>query len=82
MHKIIYSQLAEDDLFFIFELIASDKPSVAVEYINKLKNTIELLETNPKLGVECRSKNIDRDCRILIFEPISTHLFHFQYISK
>jgi addiction module RelE/StbE family toxin len=68
MHKIRYTEQAEDDLCHIFKLIASDKPTVAIEYIGKLEQTIELLETNPEIGVECRSKNVDKDCRILIFE--------------
>lgn len=68
MHNIRYTEFAQLDLFNIFEIIAKDKPSVAIEYINKLEETIELLSVNPKLGIECNNKNIDKDCRILIFE--------------
>jgi len=27
-----------------------------------------LLSTNPYLGVKCHTKNIDKDCRVLIFQ--------------
>ena len=37
------------------------------EYINKLKAYIELLQSNPQMGVECKNKNINQDCRILIY---------------
>ena len=68
MHNIRYTQLAKDDLFNVFEIIASDKPSVAVEYIFKLEEYIELLESNPKMGVECKKKNINQNCRVLIYQ--------------
>ncbi|RLA84480.1 MAG: hypothetical protein DRG78_01355 [Epsilonproteobacteria bacterium] len=68
MHNIKYTALAKEDLFNIFEIISQDKPTVAVEYINKLEIYIELLESNPKMGVECENKNIKEDCRILIYE--------------
>ncbi len=67
MHNLKYTQLAKDDLFSIFEIISKDKPSVAIEYIIKLEKYIELLEANPMMGIECRNKNINQDCRILIY---------------
>lgn len=68
MHNIVYSQLAEEDLFVLFEIISQDKPTVAVEYITKLEKQIELLQSNPMLGLECKNKNINKNCRILIYE--------------
>ena len=68
MYNISYTQLAQEDLFKLFELITEDKPTVAVEYITKLEKYIELLQTNPELGLECKSKNINKDCRILIYD--------------
>ncbi|OHE10702.1 MAG: hypothetical protein A2513_09610 [Sulfurimonas sp. RIFOXYD12_FULL_33_39] len=68
MYSIKYTELAKQDLFELFEKIAQDKPTVAVEYINKLEKHIELLEENPLLGIECKNKNIKKDCRILIYE--------------
>jgi len=60
MHNILYTELAHDDLFHIFETISEDKPTSAVEYITKLEKSIELLQTNPQLGLACRSKNINK----------------------
>jgi len=68
MHSITYTQLAEEDLFALFEIISQDKPTVAVEYITKLENQIKLLQSNPMLGLECKNKNINKNCRILIYE--------------
>lgn len=68
MLNIVYTQLAEEDLFELFETISKDKPTVAVEYITKLEKHIELLQDNPELGLECKNKNINKDCRILIYE--------------
>ena len=68
MYNIRYRQLAHEDLVSIFDNIYKDKPSVAFKYILKFENKIELLSDNPKLGVECKQKNIHKDCRILIFE--------------
>jgi plasmid stabilization system protein ParE len=68
MHNILYTLLAEEDLFNLFEIISKDKPTVAVEYIVKLEKHIELLQKNSELGLECKNKNINKDCRILIYE--------------
>lgn len=68
MLDIFYTELAHNDLFHIFELISQDKPSSAVHYITKIEKNIELLQSNPELGLECKSKNINKDCGILVFE--------------
>ena len=68
MYNISYTQLAQEDLFKLFELITEDKPTVAVEYITKLEKYIELLQINPELGLVCKNKNINKDCRILIYD--------------
>lgn len=68
MYSIKFSEIANQDLIDIFDLIAKDKPSVAVDYIDKLEAMIDLLLDNPRLGVECKNKNINKNCRILVFE--------------
>lgn len=68
MYSIKFSEIANQDLIDIFDLIAKDKPSMAIEYIDKLEAMIDLLLDNPRLGVECKNKNINKDCRILVFE--------------
>ena len=68
MHNIRYTELAEDDLSDLFSIIYKDKPTDALEYIDKLENFIGLLEDNPFMGIECIKKHINRDCRVLIYE--------------
>ena len=68
MHNIRYTELAEADLFELFQSIYADKPMAAVEYVDRLDKFIALLEDNPYMGVACKQKNIDRDCRVLIYE--------------
>lgn len=68
MYNLEYRRLAKEDLFNIFDTITKDAPTVALEYIDKLENIIGLLVSNPMMGVECKRKNINRSCRVLIFE--------------
>lgn len=68
MLEIKYTKKSYKDLEKLFQTIFSDKPTIAFEYINKLKNYIKLLETNPYMGVDCKKKGIKIDCKILIFE--------------
>ncbi|MEA3554822.1 MAG: type II toxin-antitoxin system RelE/ParE family toxin [Campylobacterota bacterium] len=67
MHNLKYSKLAKEDLFNILEVITNDKPMSALEYISKLKSYIELLQSNPQMGIECKNKSINQNCRILIY---------------
>ncbi len=66
--QIDYSDQSIDDLSKIGEYIAKDSKSRAVQYLIKLKTKIELLIHFPYMGVECQSKNIHEDCRVMIFE--------------
>lgn len=50
------------------QTIFSGKPTIALEYISKLKSYIRLLEINPYMGVDCKNKGIKIACKILIFE--------------
>lgn len=68
MLNIRYTKKAFKDLDRLFKTIFSDKPLVALEYVNKLREYIKLLETNPNMGVDCKKKAIKVDCKILIFE--------------
>lgn len=79
MLNIKYTNQAVSDLSEIFELIAKDKPSVAIEYITKLEEYVELLSSNPMMGVSCKNKNIQKDCRILIYE---NYLIFYQVIDN
>ena len=66
--ELVYTCKAEDDLDSIFDYIAENSAENALNYINRVQSAIENLLTSPYMGVSCRSKGIDRDCRILIFE--------------
>ena len=68
MLEIKYTKTAFNDLDKIFKLIFEDKKNIAIEYINKLRKYIKLLEENPYMGVDCKNKNINKKCRIIIFE--------------
>lgn len=68
MYNIRYTELAEADLTEIFHLIYADKPVSAIEYIDKFDKFITLLEDNPFMGIECKHKKIDRNCRVLVYE--------------
>ncbi len=63
-----YSEQSIVDLNNIIEYIAKDSKNRALQYINKMKSKIELLIDTPNMGVDCRTKKINRDCRIFIFE--------------
>ena len=56
MLEIKYTKTAFNDLDKIFKLIFEDKKNVAIEYINKLRKYIKLLEENPYMGVDCKIK--------------------------
>jgi len=74
--KLIYTCKAEDDLDSIFDYIAKDSITNALNYIDKIKSAIENLTTSPYSAVHCKAKGIDRDCRILIFED---YLIFYQF---
>jgi plasmid stabilization system protein ParE len=63
-----YSEQAIIDLDNIIEYIAKDSVNRALQYIEKMKSKIELLVVAPDIGVVCKTKKINQDCRVLIFE--------------
>ena len=63
-----YSERSIDDLDNIIEYIAKDGEIRALQYIDKIKSKIEILVHSPSIGVSCKTKNINQNCRILIFE--------------
>lgn len=67
MH-IRYTKIAVEDLKEIFSYIAQDSIKKAHEYVDLLQKKIELLAEFPKIGIECKNRNIDEDCKIYIFE--------------
>jgi plasmid stabilization system protein ParE len=73
MLEIKYTKTAFNDLDKIFKLIFEDKKNVAIEYINKLRKYIKLLEENPYMGVDCKNKHINKKCRIIILESYNIY---------
>ena len=73
MLEIKYTKTAFNDLDKIFKLIFEDKKNVAIEYINKLRRYIKLLEENRYMCVDCKNKNINNKCRIIIFESYNIY---------
>jgi len=67
MKKIKYTKTSQNDLAKIFILIYADKPVSAKEYLLKIKEYIELLEINPQMGLDCKEKGYNRDCRVLFY---------------
>jgi len=65
---LVYKCKAEDDLDSIFDYIAEDSVLNALNYIDKIQSAIERLLTWPHMGLDCKSRGINRNCRILIFE--------------
>ena len=43
-------------------------PGNAMKYLSDYENKIELLQLNPYMGIECKTKLINRDCRVLIYK--------------
>jgi len=62
-----YSKDALDDLDRILDFITKDSPSRALSFIDNMKSRIELLISFPGLGVSCKSKGIEEECRVMIF---------------
>jgi len=63
-----YSEQSIVDLDNIFAYIAKGSKNRALQYIDKMKSKIELLIHAPNMGVKCKAKKINWNCRILIFE--------------
>ena len=68
MNNIVYSNQAEIDLENAIEYIAKDSILNAIEYLNGYNCKIELLKSNPYMGIDCKYKLIKRDCQVLIYK--------------
>lgn len=68
MYKIEYSNQATLDVNNMVAQIAKESMNHALDYLQRYESKIQLLRLNPFMGVECHTKNINRNCRILVFE--------------
>ncbi len=66
--KLKYSEESLLDLEDILDYIAIDSPSRALSYVRYLRKKILLLTISPYLGIDCKYKNIYRDCRVYIID--------------
>lgn len=79
MHKVKYSNQAEIDLHNAITYISKESVSIALEYLSGYEDTIELLRRNPFMGTECKTKLIQRDCRVLLYK---SHLIIYKINSQ
>jgi len=67
MHNITYSNQAQIDLEDAIAYIAKESVSNSLIYLKSYQDKIELLKLNPYMGVECKTKLIKRECRVLVY---------------
>ena len=79
MHRIKYSNQAKIDLNDAISYIAGESVANAMEYLSNYEEKIKLLRSNPYMGIACKTKLIDRDCRVLIYE---SHIVIYRINSK
>jgi len=68
MYSIHYFKQAQTDLDEAIAYIAKDSVQYALEYLQGYEEKIDLLKQNPNMGVECRVKQVNRDCRIIVYK--------------
>jgi len=68
MFSVKYSNQAEIDLEKAIAYIAKESVKNALNYLNKYEDKIKLLRLNSYMGVECKNKLINRNCRILLYK--------------
>ncbi len=68
MHSIKYSNQAEIDLEEAISHIAQESITNALNYLSGYEEKIELLLSNPYMGVTCKAKFINRNCRVLVYQ--------------
>ena len=66
--QIKYSEQSIVDLDDIISYISKDSVSRALSYADSLKTKIELLVSSPYIGVECKYKEVHKDCRVYIID--------------
>lgn len=66
--KLNYSVQAILDLESILDYIAKDSLKNALLYTEFLRDKISKLSKSPFIGVECKYKKVNRDCRVYIID--------------
>jgi toxin ParE1/3/4 len=62
MKRLLYSELATDDLKGILEYIARDKPIAARSFVDGIIETCHLISRNPEIGM--RREDLAEDLRL------------------
>jgi toxin ParE1/3/4 len=78
MPKLTFSPLAEADLNEILEYISRDKPEAAIRWVQRIRETCELLARDPEIGErrpefktgEIRSSLVGR--YVIYYRPTAT----------
>jgi toxin ParE1/3/4 len=65
--KLVWSVLARDDLLNIYALIGLEQPAAAERYFERMEAKIELLRTQPRIGM--RRPDIRESARVLVEYP-------------
>ena len=68
MYSIKYSNQAGVDLEKAISYIAQESITNAMSYLSGYEEKIELLLLNPYMGVACKAKLINKDCRVLVYQ--------------
>lgn len=58
MYRLIYAEEADRDLQVIYDYIAADSPSRAVQYLGKMEQAILQLQEFPNMGHESRYREM------------------------
>ncbi|MFN3192902.1 MAG: type II toxin-antitoxin system RelE/ParE family toxin [Aureliella sp.] len=64
--KVIYAPEADDDIIGIVEFIARDKPEAARNWMRKIRETCDIIATQPNMGEERRGFGVP-GCRSFSF---------------
>ena len=68
-YEILYLEIAKNDLDQIFEYILKDNPSIALEILNEIDDTISKLANFPELGKQPKDDRLKAfGYRILIIK--------------
>lgn len=63
MFSISYTNEANTDLDNAISYIAKHNVASALAYLDRIKKKIDLLKSNPFMGLKCINKSIKRNCR-------------------
>ena len=66
--EILYHEKALGDLESILDYIAQDSAKRANDYVHFLQKEIGILADFPRLGVNCKRKQVYNQCKILIID--------------